>query len=98
MTVPEPPTNPMIAEPAPIPPTLLGVGGPPAPIVASGARTALRPSVPPPIDTVLADLDARSSVSRAESAGRRGLLVAILLLVAAAAAAAVVYFTLPYFT
>jgi hypothetical protein len=81
--------------PAPIPPTLLGVGGPPAPIVASGA---LRPSVPPPIDAVLADLDAHTSVSHADSAGRRGLLVAILLLVAAAAAAAVVYFTLPYFT
>ena len=98
MTVPEPPTNPMIAEPAPIPPTLLGVGGSPAAIVSSGARTALRPSVPPPIEAVLADLDARSSVSRAESAGRRGLLLAILLLVAAAVAAAVVYFTLPYFT
>ena len=67
----------------------------------SGARTALRPSVPPPIDDRrVADLDATQLAWRhAPAAGSRGLLArdpAARRL--AAAAGAVVYFALPYFT
>jgi hypothetical protein len=74
--------------------------------------TAPRPAEPAPIDNVLADLDARSTVGpkHAESAvsaaltgvtpstRRRRVLLAIMVVLAAAGTAAVVYFALPYLT
>jgi serine/threonine-protein kinase len=74
--------------------------------------TAPRPAQPAPIDNVLADLDARSTIGPTHAASavsaaltgvnprtrRRRVLLAILVVLAAAGTAAVVYFALPYLT
>jgi len=111
MPITKRPTNEIVAQlPLSPPNTMTPPGPPPAPIVPSGARTMPRTAAEAPIDDVLADLDAMSSVQRREPAGSaapqpvqetrrgRGVLLAILLIAAAAGVAAVVYFALPYFT
>lgn len=103
-------TNEIVAQLPLSPPNALTPSPPPAPIIPSGARTAPRIAVDAPIDDVLADLDAVSSVHRPEPASvampqpakttrrRWGVLLAILVVVIAAGVAAVVYFALPYLT
>jgi serine/threonine protein kinase len=82
-------------------PTLTGAqrATPPPPLIPpSGARTM--PRMPQAIDTVIADLDERSSIGTSLPEAPRStasqLVLPVLVLIAASGAAAVVYFALPY--